>query len=583
MVVSQRTEGSDVPAEHTTSNISTWRKNVKMGGLNPEPWFRHRETWEETDPTDAESEEMPHAPQLLAALQVFSWMYAAGAHQRAWAHLAAEMQAGKSGVINTLIRIVLQNSAKLGIRPSGIFVLTGMSDDAWRKQTRARVPREVRDNVHHNGGLKKVQAQLLKLAAKDGLRNILIIFDESQVASSSGNRPNTLIYKTVRDLAPPSEWVERNIRFLTVSATDPAKVMSMENCEVPCRCVRLRTTKAYQSVESLNKEKRIRSLELFGNIGTPASIAQLQHALTAYDVPLWHILRPAQGKTADAEAKLRAAFPSAQVIVWDAERRSNAAAGGGDGSSESTESLEDINALLSTPPTSHSFVLLKNMFYAAKTLNDANVGVLWDRMSAGAGGDNARLQSLLGRACGYGKSKRTVIYTSIETVDRYLTFWKELCHSATAETLTEDHKATALNRRMPGVVAVTTEMGAAKVAPAKSAANPTGIAKTETVAQKDKEGVEITDVMTLAAAKSWAKEHLTKSAVFVPCDETGTKTGPLTHFKYRGGLRRIQSAEVTRGSNDLAWGQGAKSGSARIMPVTEGYIVVYKPVFRKTA
>jgi hypothetical protein len=89
--------------------------------------------------------------------------------------------------------------------------------------------------------------------------------------------------------------------------------------------------------------------------------------------------------------------------------------------------------------------------------------------------------------------------------------------------------------------------------------------------------------MSLAAAKSWAETHLTKCAIFHPCDEAGKKGGARTHFKYRGGCRRIETAELTRASNDLAWGQGVTSGSARIMPVLEGFVVVYKPVFKKTA
>lgn len=450
------------------SRISVWQGYINDADLDYRPWYKHREIWEEENADDFESEQQPHDQQLLAALQCFTWMFT-GTLLRAWVHLAAEMQAGKSGVANTLIRLVLRNSAKIGIRPERIFVLTGMSDDAWKKQTKYRVPREVRNNVHHSGGLKHVQQQLMKLAAKDGLRDVLIILDESQVASSSRNRPNTLVYKTVRSLVAPEKWVENNIRFLTISATDPAKVMSMEDCEVPCRTVRLQTTKAYQSVESLKNEGRIRALETFGDIGYGESMKELVRVIDTYDTPLWHILRPRQGKTSDVEEKLHKNFPKAQVIAWDSTKKS--ASPKDESESQSTESLKDINELLASPPENHSFILLKNMFYAAKTLNDEHVGVLWDRLGGVVGGDNARLQSLLGRACGYGKSKRTIIYTSEETVDRYLTFWKELCHSTDAQTTTVEHKAESLNRRMPGVGAITVENGA-KVSPLKNVSTP---------------------------------------------------------------------------------------------------------------
>jgi hypothetical protein len=157
------------------------------------------------------------------------------------------------------------------------------------------------------------------------------------------------------------------------------------------------------------------------------------------------------------------------VVAWDSTTPRTA---GDEGGSESTTSLDDINDLLSAPPETHSFVLLKSMFYAAKTMEDKHVGILWDRLGGVMGGDNARLQSLLGRACGYNKSKDTIIYTSLDTVTRYLTFWRELCYSVDAEVETADHTASALHRRMPGVVAVGTKDGGVKVGPAKGSSNP---------------------------------------------------------------------------------------------------------------
>lgn len=520
-------------------SLATWMGYVATAGLDNTLWFARREAWEPINPADSESEEMPHTPQLLAALQVFCWMFG-GAILRAWVHLAAEMQGGKSGVANAVIRLVLQNHASIGITPQRIFVLTGMSDDAWRKQTRARVPREVRPNVHHNGGLKKVQAQLHKLAAADGLRNVLIILDESQVASSASNRVNTLVYGTLRDLVSPSEWVARNIRILTISATDPAKVLAMKGCEVPCRAVRLQTTEAYQSVESLWEGKRVRALEEFGDIGSTKSLPELVRAVTSYSTPLWHILRPRQGKTAEVEAKLRKLFPHARVVTWDSTTPKTT--GEDEGGSETTESLEDINALLGTAPETHSFVLLKNMFYAAKTLNDEHVGVLWDRLGGVVGGDNARLQSLLGRACGYNKSKRTVVYTSRETVERYLTFWRELCYNVDAETETDAHKVTSLHRRMPGVAAVATDDGRARVAPANSASNPVSAVASNAVAggggrvklNEENFSVEWREFATFEEAKAWATRIHPKAV-----DGDGYMLSSTT-----GGVKRLSYADV---------------------------------------
>lgn len=483
-----------------------WVEHISSAGLIPELWVKKREECDDSAPDESEERLFPE--QLLAALQVFTWMFAVGTQCVAWVHLAAEMQGGKSGVANAVIRLCLMNPRVLGITFKRVFVLTGMSDDAWKKQTRARVPAEVRDGVRHSAGLLDVKKDLNKLHAENGLRNLLIILDESQVASSASNRPNREIYETVRGLVPVEQWVERNIRFLTISATDPAKVMAMESCRVSCQVVRLRTTKAYQSVETLNATNRIRALEDFGDIGSDESIAELKRAVASYTTPRRHILRPRRGQPGEVRAMLEREFPGSPVTEWDSAKRP--VAGGSDGSSSA--SLEDINALLSTPPETHSFVLLKNMFYAAKTLDDSYVGVLWDRLGGGVGGDNARLQSLLGRACGYGKSKDTVIYTSAETVKRYLGFWKLVCQRPEADPATGEFSALDLHRRMPGVVAVTAADGSTMVAPVSGAADPTASSADNSLAlgggrtqtNPDNYVVEWREFNTLAKAKEFA-------------------------------------------------------------------------------
>jgi len=120
------------------------------------------------------------------------------------------------------------------------------------------------------------------------------------------------------------------------------------------------------------------------------------------------------------KSKLERRFPGSTVIQWDASRK--ASAGGSD--EASTVSMNDINELLQQEPTTHTFILLKNMFYAAKTVEDKYVGVFWDRVGSK---DDTNLQSLLGRACGYNKSKDTIVYCSKQTVENYVSFWKELC------------------------------------------------------------------------------------------------------------------------------------------------------------
>jgi hypothetical protein len=401
---------------------------------------------------DFEKVDDVYPAQMLAAYQCFQYFFTGMGEKRAWTHLAAEMQAGKTGAVTALIRLVLANARKLAITPERVFVITGMGDNAWKLQTRDRLPRILRENVHHNSGLEKVQAALGRLAAPTGtLSNVLIIIDESHIASATSNRPNTLVYQTVQRLCPKSAWAEQNIRFLTISATDPAKVLAMQGeTEVRTGVVRLQTTPLYQSVQALNDAGRVGYVEDIGNCNEPTALKFIKDTIADMP-PLYHIMRPSPRKYAEFVALLRTRFPEANVQEWNSGSSGRPVVVRDDTTVSS--SMQDINELLHTAPERHTFVVLKNMFYAAKTLNDQHVGILYDR----AGGkDDTNLQSLLGRACGYGKSTRAIVVTSQRTVANYIACWRELSSRRDFPPTVEDIPTEQLNRKMSGVTAVRT-------------------------------------------------------------------------------------------------------------------------------
>ena len=478
--------------------LSDAQLQVARAGFTTELWepefgWRHDEE---------EASEASHPPQMLAAFTVFLQFFVATTH-RVWVHLAAEMQAGKTGVVNALVRLIFANASKLRIRPERVFVITGMNDTAWVKQTQERLPANTRDGVAHNGGLSKIHSALRKLAAGDFLSNVLLVVDESHIASATGNRPHA-IYQLVAELCPRDKWDERGIRFLTISATDPAKAVSMDaRMPFSARVVVLHTTPAYQSVRSLSEAGRLRKVEDYGELHVDArSLIELKKEIGKCDGPKYHIIRCRQGKTDLVASNLATVFPACTVIPWDSASKS-----GGEGSSSSQQ---DINDLLMTPPTGHTFILLKNMFYASKTMDDTHVGVLWDR----AGGkDDTNLQSLLGRGCGYGKSQSTVIYTSGQTVQNYLTFWQEVIAGAppppTKIPISKLDKKMAGTRVERGGAGVSLFTGRGLSTPAGgvsgSSGGSGGSSSSREVANEDNFTSEWREFPTFEAAKTWGK------------------------------------------------------------------------------
>jgi hypothetical protein len=384
------------------------------------------------------------------------------------------------------------------------------------------------------------------------LRNILIMIDESHYASGKSNQTNKHVYTVVSRLCPRNEWVENNIRFMTVSATDPNKVLAMQGSDLPTEVVRLYTTDGYQSVEKLLKAGRIRAVEAYGVIHKPTGMAALKeavHTLENEHGPLIHILRPNHGQTGVVKALIEAHFPESDIIEWDVEankRRSR------ENASSASSVSSDINrSQLADKPPRTRFILLKGMFRAAKTLDDTHVGVMFDRVGTK---DSTTLQSLLGRACGYGKSNRTIIFTSEKTVNNYVKLWRELCASKYFANLVSDLSAASLKGKMPGVTAI--EDSSTKgtlLLPALSTATPLGTgdalsngADAGPRNQVNEDDYEVTwseEVRTLGEAQRLGAKNMKK-------DENGfhknaaTGKGPMSRaefLKVKSGKKTAQS------------------------------------------
>lgn len=396
---------------------------------------------------EEDASEDPFDPQYLAAMQIMHWYF--GPSKKLWVHLAAEMQAGKTGVVNALIRLLNNgvNYAKIGIDIERFYICSGMNDNEWANQTRKRVPIEVRKNVQHNANLLRIVSSLRKKVEREGcLKNIIVIIDESHIASSYNNQPARCIFDTMKQLCPVDQWAENNVRLMTISATDPASIIAAGAMREHAQVVRLLTSDNYQSIEKLKNAGRLH--ETYDLTQTSVSnLAEFIRTKYAETPNLYHILRPRPSMANKVIAALKERFPDSRVVEWDAKNNAKRRAEADNNSDESStwENARDINDILRDEPEVPTFIVLKNMFYASKTLNDTHVGVLHDRKSAK---DDTNLQSLVGRACGYNKSIRTHIFTTMSTIENYLEVWSKL---GPRDGVIVPKDARSVDRRMAGV------------------------------------------------------------------------------------------------------------------------------------
>ena len=356
-------------------------------------------------------EKYPHNTQYLAALQIVRRLYTSD--DSVWAHLAAETQTGKTGVVTTVARMLLANYNRVLISPDGVFVLTGMSDNEWKRQTKERLPRILRERVHHSTTLNFVATALREKAQREGgLRNVIVFLDESHIASAKNNQPAT-IFQTLEDLCPVERWKEANVRMVTISATDPALIITSAHFCKYSTVVHLLSSPEYLGIQKLRDTGRLRRAE---ELRDEASVHSFINDISrdhGLGTRLYHIIRLGQGKHHIVRSALEKLVPGCHVVQWDSQKK-------GDAGYEDPKSMDINERLLSREPVSPTFVLIKNMFYASKTLDDRFIGSLHDRPSKQ---DDTAIQGLAGRACGYGKSDRTRVYTNMEAMDNYLRLW----------------------------------------------------------------------------------------------------------------------------------------------------------------
>ena len=131
----------------------------------------------------------------------------------------APVQWGKTGVIISLIQKCCMDD-DIFINPNNILIITGMSDNEWKKQTKDRLINELQPSVHHLHGI-------INMSFDDDFRNALIIIDECQIANQDKQSIRKMFVRN--NLHNIDSLKERNIRIVQTSATpDNVLVDSLE-------------------------------------------------------------------------------------------------------------------------------------------------------------------------------------------------------------------------------------------------------------------------------------------------------------------------------------------------------------------
>lgn len=317
-------------------------------------------------------------------------------------------QTGKTGCMTALIHYhVLSNNIPI----ENIYIITGLSDKAWKIDTKNRMPDCLNARVFHRANLKDFNDNIEKK------RNLLIIMDEIQIASDQ----KQTISKTFKKCGFFNlEYLLKNdIKIVQFSATPDGHIHDIEDWGNHSKIIKLEPGDKYMSSYNLYEDGRILEYQdLYGwdeKTGTVSDetikhIKEIKVEIDKYDAPLYHIIRIPNSK----EMKDRRVIQNLQHVFED--------------DYEFIETLLsdikiDIDVILSKPPLKHTFIFIKEILRCAKTMIKTYLGITYERYSSTIH-DSTIIQGLVGRLTGYDDNGKTKCYTNIDTIQRYEDLWK---------------------------------------------------------------------------------------------------------------------------------------------------------------
>lgn len=123
------------------------------------------------------------------------------------------------------------------IPPGNVFFITGMSNVAWERNFKEKMPEVFRANIHHHGKLQQIKKKL------HNIRDAIIVIDEIDCGDKEGQKMHTFLRESgVLDM---KYMDDNNIRFVFVSATMPDQLNELERWGKRHYCFKMQVPENY--------------------------------------------------------------------------------------------------------------------------------------------------------------------------------------------------------------------------------------------------------------------------------------------------------------------------------------------------
>ena len=317
--------------------------------------------------------------------------------------IVALTQSGKTGAAIWLSSMFMRLDRPVLV--TNIFIITGCSSKAWVDQTKKRIPPGIlANNVYHLGTLKAFSK-----AFKNADGRKVIIIDEVQVASEErqtiGKTFNRLNLNCVDD------FKTEKVRLVELSATpdgamdDILNWTDTNNYHVEI----MQPGEGYVSCGDLLKEGRVFQAYDLSKVKDDRLSATIQN----FNEKKYHIIRTPNKRNDLDEVAIHNFVESCDLDANEYISKKY-----------DLDDDTDLNELLKKQPEKHTYIFVKEKFRCSKSLEKTHIGIMYERRPKKIQ-HGTIIQGLLGRVTGHGNFPDIVVYTNVDSIDKYMKMYEE--------------------------------------------------------------------------------------------------------------------------------------------------------------
>ena len=322
----------------------------------------------------------------------------------------AKTQSGKTGAMSALIKNFLNDTTIL-IPIENIYIITGLSSREWIIQTKNRMPKSLEDRVFHRDKLTTSFVDDIK-----DKKNILVIIDEIQVAAKRDQTLNKCFEKA--KFYDKNHLLKNDIKIIEFTATPDGILYDQKDWgENSCKIIMESGEDYVGAIELLNDNRVYQYKDLicynsrsktFDKEKLNNNLNEINEIIKIYKKPKYHIIRTPNGSDSKKVINNINNFFGDKIITITYDKESD---------------IIDINnELLNVKPKIHTFIFIKEKLRCAKTLTKKYLGILYERYTK-CPNDAVIIQGLIGRATGYDKHNKCIVFTNIESIVKYNKLW----------------------------------------------------------------------------------------------------------------------------------------------------------------